>query len=43
MLTRGVLFDLGDKYRVAGVIVTTWGADGVFVDEQGNPTYPAIS
>jgi len=43
MLTRGVLFDLGDKYRVAGVIVTTWGADGVFVDERGNPTYPAIS
>ena len=42
-LTRGVLSDLGDKYQARGVIVTTWGADGVFVDEHGKPTYPAIS
>ncbi|MEM4497893.1 MAG: FGGY family carbohydrate kinase [Nitrososphaerota archaeon] len=42
-LTRGILRDLGESYRIAGAIITTWGADGVFVDEKGNLTYPAIS
>lgn len=42
-LTKGVLAELGDKYRARGVIITTWGADGVFVDKDGKPTYPAIS
>ena len=42
-LTRRVLKDLGPRYRPRAVIVTTWGADGVFVDGEGKPTYPAIS
>jgi len=43
ILTRELLRDLGDGYRVVGAVVTAWGADGVFVDEYGRPTYPAIS
>ncbi|MEN2974575.1 MAG: FGGY family carbohydrate kinase [Candidatus Caldarchaeales archaeon] len=42
-LTRDVLKELYEDYRVVGVIVVTWGADGVFVDREGKPTYPAIS
>ncbi len=42
-LTRGILSDIKGRYRPLGVIATTWGADGVFVDGRGNPTYPAIS
>ncbi|HDD39780.1 MAG TPA: hypothetical protein ENG21_00840 [Nitrososphaeria archaeon] len=43
MLTKGVLSNIKDRCQVLGVVVTSWGADYVFVDDKDNPTYPAIS
>ncbi len=39
---KDVINDI-DSNRIAGVTVTTFGVDGTFVDESGNPTYPVIS
>ena len=43
MLTGDVPSNIKDRCEALGVVITTWGRIGVFVDEKGDPTYPAIS
>ncbi len=40
-LSRTVCAEI-DTARIAAVTVTTWGADGAPLNEQGEPTYPPI-